>query len=106
MGILFFFIKSIKNFNQKFPNLWGGATGSRESIQAGKIIEGYGWLNSLFNVAKDGVFTHPNHDPINSVKLTKVLRVLTYLSWKNAVNDTENKYDELMQDKQKRRTKK
>jgi CRISPR/Cas system CSM-associated protein Csm4 (group 5 of RAMP superfamily) len=40
-------------------------------------------------------------NPIDSVKKTKVLNVLTYLSWKNAVNDTENKYNELMTEKHK-----
>jgi hypothetical protein len=88
-------------FNKRFPNLWGGATGTRESIQAGKILEGYGWLNSLYKVAQDGVFNLSSDNPIDSVKKTKVLNVLTYLSWKNAVNDTENKYNELMTEKHK-----
>tara|TARA_R100001132_G_C3271489_1_gene93584 strand:- start:823 stop:933 length:111 start_codon:yes stop_codon:yes gene_type:complete len=31
----------------------------------------------------------------------EVLKVLTYLSWLNAVNDTENKFNELISKKQK-----
>ena len=105
MGVQFFFIQSTNNFNKSFPNLWGGATSSLESKRAGKILEPYGWLNSLFKVSQNGVFNIKELDPIESVKRTNILRVFTYLSWLNAVNDAENKYKELMEEKQKRKQK-
>jgi len=76
-----------------------------EAIRAGKILEPYGWLNSLFGVANDNVFKINEHDPIESVKRANVLRVLTYLSWKNAVNDCKIIHTELLQEKQKREQK-
>lgn len=58
-------------------------------------IDGYGWLNSVYDVAKEGVFTLPDHHAVNSVLLADLYEIITYLSWKNAVTDFEKKYQEL-----------
>ena len=58
-------------------------------------ISGYGWLNSLYEIAKENMFTLPEHSPINSVLLTDLYEVLTYLSWKNAVAQYEKIYNDL-----------
>ncbi len=47
----------------------------------------------------------PERDPIESVKRTNVLRVFTYLSWTNSVQDCENAYHEIMNEKHKRKNK-
>lgn len=58
----------------------------------------YGWLNTLYDVALDGVFTQGGKDAMQSVKDEKLYKVLTYVSWKTskadfelAVNEEQNK---------------
>ena len=53
----------------------------------------------MYRVAEKGVFTLPKTDPIESVKRTSVLKVFTYLSWTNSVQDCENHYNEIMSEK-------
>ena len=49
----------------------------------------YGWLNTLYDVALDGVFTQNGKDAMQSVKDEKLYKVLTYVSWKTAKGDFE-----------------
>tara|TARA_Y100001972_G_C7654397_1_gene329353 strand:+ start:1574 stop:1768 length:195 start_codon:yes stop_codon:yes gene_type:complete len=49
----------------------------------------YGWLNSLYDVAMDGLFTKDGKDPIQSVKDEKLYKVLTYIAWKTSKSDFE-----------------
>tara|TARA_R100000963_G_C4618297_1_gene86561 strand:- start:280 stop:507 length:228 start_codon:yes stop_codon:yes gene_type:complete len=53
-------------------------------------MEGYGWLNTLYDVAKTGLFTEKGHNSINSVKRQNVYEVMTYLSWSSAKIEYEN----------------
>tara|TARA_R100000734_G_C3307318_1_gene97879 strand:- start:416 stop:547 length:132 start_codon:yes stop_codon:yes gene_type:complete len=41
--------------------------------------------------------------PVESVKRENVLKVFTYLSWLNAVNDSETMYHELMNKKKNKK---
>jgi hypothetical protein len=49
----------------------------------------YGWLNTLYDLALDGVFTNNGKDAIQSVKDEKFYKVMTYLSWKTSKSDFE-----------------
>lgn len=49
----------------------------------------YGWLNTLYDLALDGVFTNNGKDAIQSVKDEKFFKVMTYLSWKTSKSDFE-----------------
>ena len=49
----------------------------------------YGWLNSLYDLALDGVFTIEGKDAIQCVKDEKLYKVMTYMSWKTAKADFE-----------------
>jgi len=49
----------------------------------------FGWLNTLYDIAFDGVFTKDGKDAMQSVKDEKLYKVLTYLSWKTAKGDYE-----------------
>ncbi len=49
----------------------------------------YGWLNTLYDVALDGVFTQNGKDAMQSVKDEKLYKVLTYVSWKTSKSDFE-----------------
>jgi len=53
-------------------------------------MEGYGWLNTLYDVAATGLFTQNGDNPINSVKRQNVYEVFTYLSWSTAKIEYEN----------------
>lgn len=53
-------------------------------------MKGYGWLNTLYDVAKCGLFTEQPVNAINSVKRQKCYEVFTYLSWSTARNEYEN----------------
>jgi len=49
----------------------------------------YGWLNTLYDIALDGIFTSKGKDSIQSVKDEKLYKVMTYLSWKTSKSDFE-----------------
>ena len=96
MGCRFFFEQVRTRINDKFPNLLGEGEDPTASIAAKKTISGYGWLNSLYEVAKDNVFTKGwEYNPIDSVLNTKLYEVLTYLSWKAACAKFETVYSDL-----------
>ena len=94
-----FFDSSRKLIDDKFPNLSKGTEDAFEKIAAQGTIDGYGWLNSLYDVAKEGIFTKPEETPLNSVLSSDLHQVLTYLSWKRACTDYEKTYNELMNKK-------
>ena len=99
MGCRFFFAQTREQINDSFPNLTSDGGDAKATIAARTTISGYGWLNSLYDVAKEGLFTLPSHNPVNSVLLTDLYEVLTYLSWKNAVSQYEKTYSELNKSK-------
>ena len=49
----------------------------------------YGWLNTLYDVAKTGLFTAQNESAIDSVRMTNLYVVFTYVSWAAARNEYE-----------------
>tara|TARA_B100001250_G_scaffold404440_1_gene420429 strand:+ start:1019 stop:1249 length:231 start_codon:yes stop_codon:yes gene_type:complete len=57
--------------------------------ESAKIMDGYGWLNTLYSIAKDGVFTHANMTPIDSVLKTNLYKVMTYQSYKSSIAEYE-----------------
>lgn len=84
------------DIKQKYPNLYGKQTGTGKKIA--NILGEYGWLNSIYEVAQDGVFTKGwKYSPIESVEEADVWDVLTYLSWKSATAEYKNKYQEIEQ---------
>ena len=105
MGVQFFFAQSTESLAKRFPNLWGGSSASIEAKRAGKLIEPYGWLNSLYRVAEKKIFDREGLTPLESVKRENIMKVFTYLSWLNAVNDSESRYHELMNEKQNKKNK-
>lgn len=58
-------------------------------MKASKIMKPYGWLNTLYDIALDGIFTNKGKDAIQSVKDEKLYKVMTYLSWKTSKSDFE-----------------
>jgi len=50
----------------------------------------------LYDVAKDGVFNRNwELNPVESVLITNLYQVLTYLSWKGACNEFEKQLNDL-----------
>ena len=58
-------------------------------MKASRIMKPYGWLNTLYDIALDGIFTNKGKDAIQSVKDEKLYKVMTYLSWKTSKSDFE-----------------
>ena len=58
-------------------------------MKASRIMKPYGWLNTLSDIALDGIFTSKGKDAIQSVKDEKLYKVMTYLSWKTSKSDVE-----------------
>ena len=92
-----FFDQVRTKINNMFPNLSGGdGEGSAKARIAAKgTIDGYGWLNTVYDTAKEGVFTKPTDTPLSSVLNTNLYEILTYLSWKSAYADYETQINEL-----------
>ncbi len=66
----------------------------------------YGWLNTLYDVAKSGLFTkQPNH-AVDSVRTENLYVIFTYLSWKSASNEYENEVRLSMEKEMKAKTRK
>ena len=61
------------------------------------MMKGYGWLNTLYDLAQDGLFTKQPHNAIDSVMKTNLYEAFTYLSWKTANNEYQNAVREGMQ---------
>lgn len=100
MGVRFFFEQAKSSISKDFPNVFGGGKSSgKSSVDTigiyNKLLKPYGWLNSLYQLSIDGVFTEGDKNSIESVKDTNLYKVLTYLSWKTAKND----YEVAVQDK-------
>ncbi len=101
MGCRFFFDSARKFIDGKFPNLNKGTTDTQAKVAAKGTIDGYGWLNSVYDLAKDGIFTLPTETPLDSVMKTDLYTVLTYLSYKRASSDYEQTYSDLVNKKNK-----
>ena len=96
MGCWFFFAEVRTKVHDSFPNLSGGGGDPKVAIAAKNTVNGYGWLNSLYDVAKDGVFNRNwELNPVESVLITNLYEVLTYLSWKGACNEFEKQLNDL-----------
>ena len=52
-------------------------------------MAGFGWLNTLYDLAGDGVFTKNPNNAIESVQQTNLYEVLTFVSFKTAKNEYE-----------------
>jgi len=59
-------------------------------------MEGLGWLNTLYDVALDGVFTKAPDNAVDSVMNTNLYEVFTYLSWKTSKAEYESSVRESM----------
>jgi hypothetical protein len=95
LGCRFFFQQTRTEIDVKFPNLSGGTGDPKAGIAAKGTIDGYGWLNSIYNIAKDGIFTKPEYSPIESVLQSGLYEIFTYLSWKNACGQFDKRYSDL-----------
>ncbi len=93
LGVQFFLSIQNLKLTKAFPNVFGGRKSSTGGVNTAglykKYIRPYGWLNSLYSLAKDNVFTVDGKNSIESVKETNLYKVLTYMSWKTAVSDYE-----------------
>ena len=96
MGCRFFFDQARGFIDDKFPNLNKGTSDTQARIAAKGTIDGYGWLNSIYDIAIDGIFTLPTETPLDSVMKTDLYTVLTYLSYKRASSDYEKAYNDLI----------
>jgi hypothetical protein len=97
LGYRFFFVQTRKQINEQYPNLSKGGNDAKANAAAKGTIDGYGWLNSIYPTAQDGIFNLPDQNPLNSVLLTDLYEVLTYLSWKSACVQYEKTYSKLIQ---------
>ena len=95
MGCRFFFEQTRTEINNKFPNLSADGGDSKARAAAKATIDGYGWLNALYGIAQDGIFTMTGETPLVSAQLANLFDVLTYLSWKSACGDYEKLLNEL-----------
>ncbi len=76
--------------SERYPNVFrAGNSKSVAVVKASRIMKPYGWLNSLYDVAMDGLFTKDGKDAIQSVKDEKLYKVLTYIAWKTSKSDFE-----------------
>jgi uncharacterized protein (DUF433 family) len=87
-----------QTIKSKFPNLYGKSTGTGKKIS--HILDEYGWLNSIYDIARDGIFTKGwKYNAVESVEETEVWDILTYMSWKSANQEYKNKYQEIEHNK-------
>tara|TARA_Y100001973_G_C5040674_1_gene252615 strand:- start:313 stop:609 length:297 start_codon:yes stop_codon:yes gene_type:complete len=95
LGCRFFFASTRGIIDEKFPNLSESGGDSKAKIAAKGTIDGYGWLNAVYDLAKENIFQIPGERPLDSVLLTNLYEVLTYLSWKNACTTYQKHYNKL-----------
>mgnify|MGYP003630120664 FL=1 len=66
-------------------------------------MAGFGWLNTLYDLAVDGVFTRHPLSAIQSVEKTNLYDVFTFISWKSSKNEYENEVRKSMEDEAEQR---
>ena len=98
----FFFDSSSRHIEQKYPNLKSNRADAIAK-KVSNIISGYGWLNSIYAIAKDGIFTKQPYNAVESVEEEDVYKVLTYMSWKTAQSDYRYEYNKLKEKQNKQR---
>jgi hypothetical protein len=92
VAIRFFFDDTNRTIQERYKNIFkdGQRTGNRHADENWDIMSGFGWLNTLYDLAFDGVFTSKNQSAIVSVQESNLYDVLTFLSWKSAKNEYES----------------
>lgn len=105
MGLPFFFEQTNTGLSKKYPNVFKGGqrNENRHAQKHWEIVEPYGWLNTLYDVAKTGLFTTPNDNAIDSVRNTNLYVIFTFISWKSAQNEYENAVRKGMEDEAKQK---
>ena len=101
MGCRFFFAQARESIHESYPNLYTDSGDAKARLASKGTVDGYGWLNTLYDIAKEGLFTLPSQNAVNSVLLTDLYEILTYMSWKNACTAYNKKYSELAKKMQK-----
>ena len=71
------------------------------TAESSKIMKGYGWLNVLYTIAREGLFTSGNKNAIDSVLKENLYKVFTYYSFLSA----EIEYKKEAQKEYERKTK-
>ena len=89
---IFFFEHANQNLQSTFPNVFknGNRNENRHATSNWIIMKPYGWLNTLYDVAKTGLFTFAPFNAIDSVRHENLFKIFTFLSWKSANNEYEN----------------
>lgn len=86
----FFFDSANRNLQQKYPLLYKKRGGNRFHNKTKHIIDGYGWLNTIYELAREGIFTKgTKHNAIECVENEQMDIIFTFLSWKSAQADYE-----------------
>ena len=98
-GNSFFFDGANEYIHEKFGVVFkdGNRNGNRHATENWDIMKGYGWLNTLYDIAQDGLFTKHPHNAIDSVMKTNLYECFTYLSWKTSNNEYQNAVRDGMQ---------
>ena len=85
----FFFDQANKYLKLKYPNLYKKG-GNRFHNKTKYIIDGYGWLNTIYELAKDGIFTKgADKNAVECIEDESLEIIFTYLSWKSAQAEYE-----------------
>jgi len=79
---------------------------SHMTSDSAKIMKPYGWLNTLYDIAKDHVFTYEGRNAIDSVLKTNLYKVFTYQSYKSSLNEFKNEAEKEIKRKTPEPTKK
>lgn len=74
---------------------------SHLTSESSKIMQGFGWLNTLYTIAREGVFTKEPYNAVESVLKENLYSVFTYYSFKTA----ENEFNEAAREEVKKKTK-
>jgi len=61
----------------------------------------YGWLNTLYDVARTGLFTKAPDNAVDSVRHQNLYVIFTYISWSSAKNEYETEVRKSMEQEQK-----
>tara|TARA_R110002012_G_scaffold77863_2_gene198544 strand:- start:480 stop:713 length:234 start_codon:yes stop_codon:yes gene_type:complete len=69
------------------------------------MLEPLGWLNSLYDIAHKGIFTIGKLNAVESVKLTNIDKVLTYMAYAEIRSNFEFKVNEDRNNRQKAKDK-
>ena len=89
LAIQFFFVKAETDLRKQYAALFKSGSSNVNVIKNKDIIEPFGWLNTVYDLAEKKIFDLTGYNSIDSLLGTNAWQVLSYMQWDNKRKEFE-----------------